>query len=163
MQFKLKLSGLTYQGIESAVFTSNDVHGYFQDNILKISVASGNARTVNDAPLFYLVLHANQEVKLSKALSLIDDNVFASEVYNNKVTASPLKLNWNSTEFKLYPNRPNPFEDITVVDYYMPAESAVSLKIIDMQGQVLSSQRKTAHKGINQWSITCLLYTSRCV
>ena len=95
-----------------------------------------------------------RQVKLSKALSLIDDNVFASEVYNNKLTTSPLKLNWNSTEFKLYPNRPNPFEDITVVDYYMPAESAVSLKIIDMQGQVLSSQRKTAHKGINQWSIT---------
>ena len=154
LQFKLQLSGLTYQGIESAEFNSNEVHGHFRDNILKISIASGNARTVNNAPLFYLVLHADQEVKLSKALSLVEDNAFASEVYNYKLTASQLKLNWSSTEFKLYPNRPNPFADITVVDYYMPAESPVSLKIIDLQGRVLSTQRKTANKGINQWSIT---------
>lgn len=161
LQLNLALRGLTYQGIESSVFAADEIQSYYKDDQLKISVASGKSHKTKDIPLFYLIVNANQEIKLSKSLSMAgDENNFTSEIYGENLTANRIKLNWSSTEFKLYQNRPNPFTDVTIVDFYMPGESVVSLKVLDMQGRVLSTQMKAAAKGLNQWSIAQDLFKS---
>jgi len=39
------------------------------------------------------------------------------------------------TEFALLPPHPNPFNGITIVEYTLPVESAVSLSIYDLTGR----------------------------
>jgi hypothetical protein len=79
------------------------------------------------------------------------------EVYDNQLNIRALKLKWISgstaNEFKVYQNRPNPFSISTVIPYQLPQNSWVNLKIFDVDGRIVSSNKVFSAKGLNTWTI----------
>jgi hypothetical protein len=45
----------------------------------------------------------------------------------------------NSTDYKLNQNYPNPFSNVTTIEYFLPTSRTVSLKVYDLSGKLLST------------------------
>ena len=59
-----------------------------------------------------------------------------------------------SSDFKLYQNRPNPFTDQTDIDFELPESGDVTLTLYDLTGQILNSITKSGAKGFNTWTLS---------
>jgi len=80
-----------------------------------------------------------------------------SEIYNEDLEISDLRLSFNQTaaeEFTLFQNTPNPFADHTLISFYLPSASEVSLSISDVTGKVIKNYKGSFDKGNNYMRIT---------
>lgn len=55
--------------------------------------------------------------------------------------------------FILYQNQPNPFQDATTIDFYLPQSGKVVLSVVDAAGKLLQRQEKFFGKGHNQFAV----------
>ena len=55
--------------------------------------------------------------------------------------------------FELYQNEPNPFNDITVIGFELPATSEATLSVYDVTGKVIYTRVDTYSKGLNTVTI----------
>ena len=56
-------------------------------------------------------------------------------------------------QFALRQNRPNPFSKTTTIQFDLPRESAVSLRIFDVQGRMIRALAAGGRYGPGTWSL----------
>ena len=105
--------------------------------------------------LFYLVVKAKSETKLSEAIS-INSLYTKSEAYSVGLDLKEVVLEFegdnleNTTPvFALYQNQPNPFKEETMIGFTLPRATEAKLTIYDVTGRVLKQIKGNFDKGYN--------------
>ena len=102
-------------------------------------------------PLFQLTFKAKKEGQLKDFIN-INSDITSSEAYTEKGTLLAVKLITEAvteTDFSLQQNTPNPFKEVTQIDFHIPTTSIVQFKILNTQGMILHQQTIEAHQGDN--------------
>lgn len=141
---------------------------HFGQHLLEqgILTASWNGDVAERRTLFNLQFIAKADGQLSDFLKLTSDYTTA-EAYHKHDTpsTSPLlnvNLNFYQEEhsttrfapaFELFPNRPNPFHESSIIGFYLPKEASATLTILDVSGRVLKTITGHYQQGYNEISI----------
>lgn len=107
-----------------------------------------------DAVLFTLVFRAKAKAKLSEVLHLSLGRMQV-EAYNFADERLPIQLRYNETEiqapnFELYQNVPNPFQESTLIRFYLPETSEGRVLVFDAAGRLLKDIKGDFVQGVNQ-------------
>jgi len=101
--------------------------------------------------LFTVTFKAQRSGTLSDVIRLDSDNI-SSEIYSSSLEAMNLNLEFGTTKteaFTLYQNTPNPFSDQTLISFYLPAPTEVTLQVSDITGKVIKNYTGSFDKGNN--------------
>ena len=94
---------------------------------------------------------------LSDFITLLDNPV-KTEAYDREGKVMSLQLLFQSapTEegtMEVYQNRPNPFREVTTINYFSPKKSLAKLTLTDEAGQVIKVYTGKSEKGFNSFII----------
>jgi len=121
----------------------------------------GRGISVNDDEvLFSITFASNANATLHNVLSLTNQYTLA-EAYNTESVTSDVKLAFNNAglitttggEFELFQNKPNPFNETTLIGFNLPEATTVTLSIYDVSGKNLKVITMDAARGYNQVDI----------
>lgn len=100
--------------------------------------------------------------QLSDVLHLSDE-VLPAEAYAGDLRPIPVKLAFESSlsgthelasnNFRLLQNRPNPFKDITTIGFVLPEACEAQLRVFDVHGRLVLTQKGTFAAGYNEQQI----------
>ena len=128
------------------------------DGVLTTSWNVFNAISIaDDETLFSITFKANATVNLSQAIS-INSSLTTAEAYNQDASAMNLGLAFNSTnlnsdEFALLQNRPNPFNNQTLIAFNLPEMTDGTLTIYDVAGRIIKQYKGDFNKGYNEITV----------
>lgn len=154
---------LRYEGVESGELS--DVHlseGHLRQGLLPCNWYSHKSVDVDpEAVLFSLQFVAMGNTRLSEIFTL-SSTLTAAEAYTDdyeiKTPTLVYKLEqpkvFEPSTFELYPNRPNPFKDETIISFQLPKASKTILTISDVSGKVLWRERKTYESGYHEVALS---------
>lgn len=123
--------------------------------IITSSWSQAAATTIqSDETIFSLVFKVKKDLQLSEVLHL-GSSITKAEAYDGKEEILNVNLDIKDTGaniagFKLYQNKPNPFNGETIIGFDLPTESAVTLTILDMSGKVVREMKGDYAEGYNQ-------------
>ncbi|MBK6389778.1 MAG: T9SS type A sorting domain-containing protein [Saprospiraceae bacterium] len=163
LQMSLNHPGLEYMGIESKLLGDDVIATHTDHHQLKISIANNDPMRLDPKMTWYtLVFKATQAGSLSESISLNTKSDMSSELYDSQLNSHPINLQWTDNAsiptLKLTQNQPNPFNNETIVSYYLPHDTKVSLKIFDLNSRLLFEQKINAVEGKNNWTITSQIF-----
>lgn len=134
-----------------------------QGNIAKIednkyTVSWNDINPLDGNGLLAVELVAKSDAQLSDMIS-INSSVTASEIYSgDAIQTNKLSLRFggsvNTSEFTLYQNEPNPFNDKTTITFNLPVAGEATLKVFDVTGQVIHTNKGSFGKGLNSFTVT---------
>ncbi|MEL7221947.1 MAG: T9SS type A sorting domain-containing protein, partial [Bacteroidota bacterium] len=121
-----------------------------------ITMSFNETYNSNDV-LFSLVVRATADVKLSDVMS-IGSRYTPAEAYQNDNVMN-LGVDFanelpSSDEFVLYQNTPNPFEQETLIGFYLPTAGPVTINIADVTGKQLMFISDNYSEGYNTLRVT---------
>ncbi len=131
---------------------------------IRSMLAFAEPRTLADGtPAFKLKFRPLQTgAKLSDALYLSDE-ILLGETYGWDFTPGTLELVYESTtsstseptsaNFQLLQNRPNPFKEITTIGFVLPNACEAQIRIFDVNGRLLTTQKGWYAQGYNEQEI----------
>ncbi len=153
------LQVLDYQGSELSKMSA-DNFGFAKANQGKVTVSWNETTAINmadDATLFTMSFTALKDAQLSEVMA-INSSLTASEAYQadlrKDVTLDFGKTIANGNEFALLQNRPNPFNNETLIAFNLPEMTTATLTIYDVAGRVLKQQKGDFNKGYNEITIS---------
>lgn len=112
-----------------------------------------------DMPLFTVHFRAKTDAALPELLE-INSAFTPAEAYDGSEERLTLAIDFQkkrplADEFRLFPNRPNPFREATVISFYLPEESAaVRLCIYTIEGRLLREVRGDFGAGYQEIELT---------
>ena len=124
-----------------------------QNGTITASWNSNRNQTTN-AAFFTLVFKAKTNTTLSEVISLNSD-IASAEGYTKDEEDLNVNLQFkqskgtNATEqaMTLYQNQPNPFSDVTSINFYLPEATTATLRIMDVTGKVVRQLTADYTKG----------------
>ena len=124
-----------------------------QNGTITASWNSNRNQTTN-AAFFTLVFKAKTNTTLSEVISLSSD-IASAEGYTKDEEDLNVNLQFkqskgtNATEqaMTLYQNQPNPFSDVTSINFYLPEATTATLRIMDVTGKVVRQLTADYTKG----------------
>jgi hypothetical protein len=154
-QGTLMLNSADFVSIEYALATAQNFGLRYADQGM-ITMSFNEEYNSNDV-LFSVVLRATTDANLSETLS-IGSRYTAAEAYRNDNTMY-LGVNFATelpglNEFTLYQNIPNPFQEETLIGFYLPQDGAVTISIADVTGKQLMFLSDNYSKGYNTIEVT---------
>ncbi len=107
--------------------------------------------------LFTLVFKAKENGDLSNAFD-ITSGITKNEIYstiNGSISTLSIHLNVdgaidNSKEVTLFQNSPNPFQESTTIQFYLPEADQASILIFDYSGKLVTEINRDFEKGMNE-------------
>jgi hypothetical protein len=159
-QFTLNLNGLKVETIEGSAMTSENFAIF--DNAI---TTSWDAPTVFNGKATYTVTFtATKSGKLSAMLSVssrITKALAFGERSGESIEKLDVALRFNNggsstiagVGFELYQNVPNPWTDHTVIGFYLPETSAVTLRIFDALGREVLTQKGQFGRGNHEFTL----------
>ncbi len=128
-------------------YTSNPTTGVFPGNAascLHISCASPAA-----AGTWPLTVYVTAHVTYLLFQIAIPDTIRGYKiVIDSAGTGIPVIS--SSTNFEVYQNMPNPVNGVSEIDYYTPASTKVTFKVVNMLGSLVQNKVLEAKTGMNQ-------------
>jgi hypothetical protein len=107
--------------------------------------------------LFRLVFEALQPARLSSLIALNANRTaplaFGGDLSPMKVTLAFTDAPFAGTGFEVSQNRPNPFVEHTIIPFYLPEASEVTLRIVDVSGKTLMTRTSQFDQGNNEWQV----------
>lgn len=125
--------------------------------VVENGIITTSAMTYENASsdLFTFVFKAKRSGSLSKNVKLTS-SITPIEAYNKEGEGLEVKLNFNTTRleaFELHQNRPNPFNEATVISFNLPQSGKAILNISDASGRVVKVIGNDFEKGYNEVKI----------
>ena len=165
-QFSLEFdpSALSYRGFEKGRLTSLNANNFgyhlMNEGWITCSWHANDHFSVQDGEvLFELKFKAKKEGLISELLSL-NSGITHAEAYRHTQQPSDLKLifdhstkeemNSDKKELKLYPNRPNPFKEETVISFYLEREGKGTISVFDATRKLVFRKEGEFVHGYNE-------------
>lgn len=157
-QLSLALNGVTDAQILPGAMSVRADNFLFADNKLKLSWSSAEGMHLNTTDvLFYIQLELNENSNASGAINLMTNHSLTPEYYGKDLKSN--KLGWrvirdNRDIFQVHGNIPNPWNNETQIQFYLPAEGDVSIRITDVTGKVVFTHNEFFRQGENALRIS---------
>jgi len=159
-QFTLAFQNLELITLDEGIAKANNFgmhltdRGYITTSWNSPAQSSTLSQQTMAESLFQLTFKAKKDGQLKDFLS-INSDITSSEAYTNNGELLAINLTMVISEegdFSLLQNTPNPFKEITKIDFHIPKTSTVQFKILNTQGMILHQQAIEAHQGNNSFS-----------
>ena len=152
-QYTMNIKGGTFVGIQSGALEMNEANiGKIAKDKVTMSYAGKEGVTLNKGTtLFTVLVKADRPIKVSEMLS-IGSAVTPAESYTSNFEVGKVSLEVRRAPVKviqLHQNEPNPFKGQTSLTFSMPEAAAVTIKVHDVTGKVVSERNINANKGLN--------------
>ncbi len=156
-QFTMNLTGLQFADVVGASLDmTEDNFGILTSDKTLVTTSWNSSRgTTSDDALFTLKFIATEGGQLSDLIDLTS-TVTKAEAYNgNGIMGVALEFTQDnkviqSSNYALYQNNPNPFDNESLIGFTLPENGEATLKIIDVTGKVLKLYQGDFNKGYNQ-------------
>ena len=112
----------------------------------------------DEETLFSITFKANTNVNLSQAIRF-NSELTCSEAYSQNESLFNLglefkgELNLDAPKFSLLQNRPNPFNNETLIAFNLPTMTTATLTIYDVAGRILKQYKGDFNKGYNEITV----------
>ncbi len=152
-QISMPVQGLDNIFISNGSLNMTDDNYSFINGILNISWHQTENKKINEGDiLFFLHLDAKVDNKLSNAMVFEMKKGLKPEYYTADDASN--KLAWRidrgkTNAFVIYGNTPNPWNNETSINFSLPEDGEVSLKIRDITGRIIYSTKNFFYKGEN--------------
>ncbi len=150
-QFTMDVNKLEFTGVESgAINVSADNFGLIDANTITTAWNSTAGVSASDV-LFTMNFRATADVTLSEAIS-VSSRVTTAAAYTANADQLDVNVSFNgvaTTEFALFQNEPNPFENVTRIAFELPQAASATLTVFDVTGKVVSIVRGDFAQGVN--------------
>ena len=143
--------------------TNNFGFSLLNDGIITTSWSTSTSNGMEDGEVLFSLIFNKLQKNLPNSIFNLESNIVNAEAYRQNGDAiAPLDVNievennnitteiLSTTHFKLYQNKPNPFNNETVIGFDLPDASNVSIKIYDMSGKVLKLTNADFEAGYNE-------------
>ena len=118
-----------------------------EKSIIRLSHALDKTMTISpEKPVFALVLKGDSGSDIEITMS---EEWMMPEIYNNRA-AKRLNLavkQTNEISLELFQNEPNPWAESTIIDFMVPQNGEVSIRVMDMNGMIIWSRNETYKAG----------------
>ena len=154
-QFTLGYDNLKLEKLKSGV-VGIDNFGIHKMDKGFVTTSWNQAPNVNSSEelvtLFTIEFTALRDGKISEQLSILNRPT-AIEAYDQEGNLMDVQLTFTNPiseqPFELFQNQPNPFNDKTVIGFYLPGDSEVQLVLRDETGRVIKTLQTTKAAGYN--------------
>ena len=85
---------------------------------------------------------------------------FNVDYYSITVQAATGVNELSSTKFSVAQNAPNPFNNISNIEYMMPTSGKVTVEVRNILGELVFSDVKTVSKGLNKYQLNAANFTN---
>jgi hypothetical protein len=144
-QWTMETKGLSFAGISSEDIIINEQNiGLLENGLITMSWNGGWVREDDDMEEMNIVVKfkVNTAGKLMDMLDLTG-KVTPAEAYTEAGEIRDVNLTFNSagifTDFALYQNKPNPWNNHTLIGFHLPVDAPATLTVFDLNGQVIKS------------------------
>ncbi|HMQ06118.1 MAG TPA: T9SS type A sorting domain-containing protein [Saprospiraceae bacterium] len=156
-QMYLKTKGLVISHVQFHDTKDSDILTRYTDEGIMISFAKGKEPILHNNVLTVLVKvyetgYLSEMIELSKEIE--------PEVYTGiNMQSNMLELSFitpitdGDGIFKVFQNQPNPFENETIISFYLPDEGSVGLQIFDIHGRLIHQNQSSYPRGYNQYLV----------
>jgi 5-hydroxyisourate hydrolase-like protein (transthyretin family) len=106
-----------------------------------------------------LTVKATKSGLLSNMISFDNNILPSSAIVGESLEEQPLQIIFRTLqsdvvkEFILYQNEPNPFKEVTTINFQLPQAQEAQLSIFDVNGKLLYSDKKKFNKGKNAFTV----------
>ncbi len=111
-----------------------------------------------DQPLFTLVLKANDAVGNVADLIAISDKLlpeaYTADLRKQHIDIDIIPELTSAEAFKVFPNKPNPFNTETKIGFNLPEGAKVSLSVFNGAGELVMQQSQIGSQGYNEFVVT---------
>jgi len=156
-------AGMLFTGVSKAALDITEANLGLADVDRGLIAVSWNDIQGNsydaDEVLFTLDFKANTDIELSESLAL-NSRVTNAEAYASDLSMVNAKLlfgdeesTFEVTQFELYQNSPNPFNEETTIGFDLPASSEAVLSVYDVTGKRVIRIVEDYSKGYNEISL----------
>ncbi|MGB4958920.1 MAG: T9SS type A sorting domain-containing protein, partial [Saprospiraceae bacterium] len=156
-QISLKLDHVSTAYVTPALLPIEEYHYSFHDGVLNISWHHPHGVNVNKGEhLFNVQLYSDKQQRLSDMIQL-QSKVIKPELYdmNDGIKNLILSIRKSGIEsFRVVGNTPNPWKNETSIQFYLPEDGEVSIKVRDLTGRMVYSYKGTFYQGDNKLLIT---------
>ncbi len=128
-----------------------------KDGLLKISVPGSRVHSYKKGDIMFQVTFALNPTTIvgEEDIRLISSVDFKSEIYNADLEAISFEMSEEALDGSiiLNQNRPNPFEDETLIEFEIPKDDKVTFEVFDINGGRVHSVSKNYSSGRHQITI----------
>jgi len=154
--FEFDPSVLVYAGVEPGAIKEEHIGlSRLDQGIITVSWDNYTGEELNEA-LFAINFATLSASTLSSEIA-VGSQVTPAEAYNLAGSRMNVQLQFNetlTTQLELYQNKPNPFNDRTIIGFRIPTDDAVKLTISDMSGRLLYTTNGSFRKGYNEFTVS---------
>jgi hypothetical protein len=157
-QFTLGMKDIEIVGIDYGTLSSENLGVFAKQGMVTSSWNASNGPSVAvTETLFTLKLRTTKDQSLSEALN-ISSRLTAQEAYGLDDEVMDVKLFYNKgagvDKARLDQNQPNPFDEETLIGFYLPKAAQATLTIRDVKGALIYLTQGDYAKGMNQVKLT---------
>jgi len=150
-QWTLETDGLHFESVSSETIKLNDSHvGVLHDGIVTMSWNAEDQAELTAGQVIYLNFLATSSGTIREMVHLTS-SVTEAEAYTSNGEMLDVKLNQADLEpeFALYQNKPNPWNEITIIGFDLPADDVVKFTIFEASGKVVKTIESEFKAGYN--------------
>jgi hypothetical protein len=154
-------SGLALQSVTSDYLTIKDHHYHNTATEVALSIDAITGLAIDESnAIITLTFSANTQGRLSDAISL--SNNMEAEVYHSATDIEMIYLVARGSDagsdmtnnLSLDQNMPNPFQEETMISYYLPKDGTATLSFYDINGRLLYNASEIRSAGTHTITIT---------
>jgi len=159
-QWTMETKGLEMTGINSDDIQINEQHiGNLGNGIVTMSW-NGELKSPNSNTEGMTIRLKFKAVASGRLMDMLDvtSDVTPAEAYTTNDEIIGINLTFNSVgifaDYALYQNKPNPWNNHTLIGFHLPVDAAATLSIFDMDGKIIKAIQGQYKSGYNSVTLT---------
>ncbi len=136
--------------ISSELFEVTPANIYVENSEIIISINDVELINVEKGEELFSI--SSSQVIDRSSIDILDDSNFKPEIYLNNFEIGSLNLEKFENiegDFILYQNEPNPWNEVTTIEFYIEKSQTAEITIYDLTGKLLYNESRRSNRGIN--------------